>query len=323
MVGHGVGLLKEAVQLFVGAIAHGPQQDRHRQLALAIHLDRQDISLGRLELQPGTPVGDELGHAQLPSRDPILLDREVDARRADELADHHALCPVDDKGAVFGHQRKVAHKDVLGRPFVALFVPQGDPDVQGSGIGHVAVKAVLLCVLGFLKTIVQPKLLVDLLVQPGKVKLQVSIKALNRRDLVKELPQTLCPGTSRYDSNWTWIRCGSGRTSGIRAYDLRRSWLGIRFTPWQLARQRLVSLPGSESASAPEVGKGETARPVRQGQLLDSGIKIQLIKAHKTIRGRQKPQMNIIFTGLLLVKLQAGDEQTPRLLWWVRFRQRH
>ncbi len=143
-VGHVVRLGKELAQLLVGAKARGPQQDGDRQLALAVDLDADDVALGGLELEPGAPVGDQLGEAELAARKPVFLLGKVDAGRADELADDDALGAVDDKGAVGGHQGEIPHEDVLGGPLVVVAVPERDPDVERRGIGHVAVEALFL-----------------------------------------------------------------------------------------------------------------------------------------------------------------------------------
>ena len=88
------------------------QEHRHRHLPLAVDLDREQVLGGGLDLEPGAPVGDQLGAEEPPAADRVLGGGEVDARRAHELGDDHPLGAVDDEGPLLGHDREVAHVDV-------------------------------------------------------------------------------------------------------------------------------------------------------------------------------------------------------------------
>ena len=77
---------------------------------------------------------------------------EEDARRAVHLGDDHALGAVDDERAVLGHERNVAHIDVLfldvldrlGAGFlVHIEHDQAQRDLQRRGKGHGALLALL------------------------------------------------------------------------------------------------------------------------------------------------------------------------------------
>ena len=77
---------------------------------------------------------------------------EEDARRAVQLADNDPLGPVDDEGAVFGHQGDLAEIDLLFlnvadgfglRVPVCVENDQPDHDLQGRRIGHAFLDALL------------------------------------------------------------------------------------------------------------------------------------------------------------------------------------
>ena len=155
MIGVGVGVGEERQDLFVrpsldrlvlDAVVDGrqrAQQDRHRDRALAVELEGQVVALARLEFHPGAAVGDELGGRQPAPGEAVLGGFEVHARTADELGDDHTLGPVDDEGALLGHQREVAEEDVvLDR--VRHFRPgQQNRDVERRGEGQIALDAFL------------------------------------------------------------------------------------------------------------------------------------------------------------------------------------
>ncbi len=107
------GVLLGLAGIAVADGRHRAQQRRDRDLALAVDLDREDVTVARLELQPGAPVRDQLGGEERATRGRIVFGGVIDARRAHELADHHALGAVDDECALSRHEREIAHEDVL------------------------------------------------------------------------------------------------------------------------------------------------------------------------------------------------------------------
>ena len=91
------------------------EQRRHRQLALAVDADVDDVLGVELEVEPRAAIGDDPRGEQELARGVGLAAVMVEqhARRAVHLADDHALGAVDDERAVLRHQRHVAHVDVL------------------------------------------------------------------------------------------------------------------------------------------------------------------------------------------------------------------
>ncbi len=185
----GAFLNKRVVQT-VGDGGHGPQKERHRNRALAVEFDGQVIRLARLELHPCAAVGDELAHRQRAARGALLFDLEVSAGRANELADDDALRAVDDEGAGRGHEREVAHEDVLDDGLVDVAAIEHDAHVERRGVAHIALHALLDIVLGLAEPVAQVETL-DFGPLAGEEKLEVAIEAFNRRDLVKKLRQSL------------------------------------------------------------------------------------------------------------------------------------
>ena len=159
-----VDVREEGANVVVAGVADGAHQRGDRHLALAVDLDCEDVLARRLDLEPRAAVGDQLGREEQPAGGAVLAAREVDARRADQLRDDHALGAVDDERALAGHHREVAHEDLgfldLAGVLAGLDVQPG-VDAQRRGVRHVALAAVLLVVLGLAELVVEkPQLVV-------------------------------------------------------------------------------------------------------------------------------------------------------------------
>src|SRR5262249_61289742 len=103
---------------------------------------------------------------------------EIDAGRADTLAHHHALGAVDDEGALLRHEREIAHEDIFFLNLARLLLSEARLYIERSGIGRVALAALVLGVFGLTKGLL------------GDDELQLEIlvgEILDGRDLGKEL----------------------------------------------------------------------------------------------------------------------------------------
>ena len=140
------------------------QQRGHRQLALAVDADVDDVLGVELEVEPAAAVRDDPRGEQILARGVGLaaVMVEQDARRAVHLADDDALGAVDDEGAVHGHERHVAHVHVLLLDIddrlglgvgVDLEAGQAQRDAHRRGIGQPALAALVGVVLGRLELI--------------------------------------------------------------------------------------------------------------------------------------------------------------------------
>ena len=91
------------------------QQRGHRHLAAAVDAEEQEVLRVELEVQPRAAVGNHAGREQeLAGRVRLAaVVLEEHARRAVELRHDHALGAVDDERAVLGHERDLAHVDLL------------------------------------------------------------------------------------------------------------------------------------------------------------------------------------------------------------------
>jgi len=185
VVGVVVNLREKFQDLIIRAITDCAQQHGHRQLALAINLNRNDIAFGGLKLQPRTTVGDQLGVAQATVGSPIFLNGKINARRPNQLADNNALRAINNEGAVVGHQGEVTHEDVLRGYLTSLAVDEAGTNPQRRSIGHVSIPALGLGVLW----LTEPEAL-----RPGsrtKMQFQILVEADDRRDFLEQLLQTL------------------------------------------------------------------------------------------------------------------------------------
>ncbi len=149
-----VVLEEDAQHLLVG-VAQRTQQHRHRQLAAAVDAGEQRVLRIELEVQPGAAVGNHARGEQQLARAVRLAAVVVEehARRTMQLRDDDALGAVDDEGAGLGHERDLAHVDLLlldvldrllrGRA-VLVVDDQAHGDAQRRTVGHAAVAALAL-----------------------------------------------------------------------------------------------------------------------------------------------------------------------------------
>ena len=147
-----------------GVVVERQQQRRHRDLAATVDADMDQVLGIELEVQPRAAVRDDAGGEQVLARAVglALVVVEEDARRTVHLRDDHALGAVHDEGAVVGHERHVAHVDVLlldiadgARAGLLVDVPHDElqRDLQRGGIGDAALLAFLDVVLGLLELV--------------------------------------------------------------------------------------------------------------------------------------------------------------------------
>ena len=125
-------------------VAEGAQQHEQGQPALAGDAAAGGDVLGRLgfdvELDPLTAIGvDGAGEDGLG----VAPGLENDARRTDQLADHHALGAVDDEGSFVRHDGEIPHEDGLLLDLTGAGVHEPRPDEDRGGIGHVLFLALL------------------------------------------------------------------------------------------------------------------------------------------------------------------------------------
>ena len=148
---HDAGIVTEAVHdLAVRLEAQRTDQAGDGQLPVLIDADPEHLAGVGLVLQPCATVGDDGGGQQGQIGLEVDLLAVVDAGGADDLADHHTLGAVDDKGAGVGHQGEITHEDLLLLNFARLLVPQPHADLHGGGIRGVTGLALLHVILGLL-----------------------------------------------------------------------------------------------------------------------------------------------------------------------------
>ena len=151
LVGH---LLVEGVEDFLAGHAERIEQRRHRNFAPPIDARINDVLGVELDVEPGTAIGNDAGGEQQLARGMglALVVIEEHAGRAMHLRDDDALGAVDDEGAVVGHERNVAHVDillldVLDRLGAGLFVDiehdQAQRHLERRGVGHAALAALV------------------------------------------------------------------------------------------------------------------------------------------------------------------------------------
>ena len=145
--------VEELVQHLFVVVAQRAQQHADRQLAAAVDAGEQRVLRVELEVQPRAAVGDHAGGEQQLARAVGLAAVMVEehARRTVQLGDDDALGAVDDEGAVVGHERDLAHVDLLlldvldrlGRG-LAVVDHQAHGHTQRRAVGQAAIAAFAL-----------------------------------------------------------------------------------------------------------------------------------------------------------------------------------
>ena len=110
----GYGVI-EMVEDFLVIHAETIEQGRHRQLALAVDTDVDDVLGVEFEVEPRATIRNDARGEQIFARRVRLaaVMVEQNARRTVHLRYDNALCTVDEEGAVMRHERHVAHVHVL------------------------------------------------------------------------------------------------------------------------------------------------------------------------------------------------------------------
>ncbi len=155
----------EGVEDFLARHAQRIEQAGDRQLALAVDADVDDVLGVEFEVEPRAAIGDHArGEQELARRVGLAAVMvEQHTRRTVHLRHDDALGAVDEEGAVLGHERHVAHVNVLlldiehrtGVGFaVDLEDDQAQRDLHRRRIGDAALAAFLDVVLRRLEFVV-------------------------------------------------------------------------------------------------------------------------------------------------------------------------
>src|SRR5690606_23110303 len=135
------------------AEAEDTQQEGEGELAL-VHLHPEDARVVELDLDPGASLrhGDDAGRVALVAvrQD---LSREVDARRAVDLRDDHAVRAVDDEAAVLRHEWQVTEEDLVFLDEAGVLVDELKLREQASVVGEVLLPAFVRAVLRVLQAV--------------------------------------------------------------------------------------------------------------------------------------------------------------------------
>ena len=130
------------------------KQRRHRDLAAPIDARIDDVLGVELDVEPRAAIGDDAGGEQKLARRMALalVVIEEHARAAMHLRDDDAFGAIDNEGAVYGHERHVAHVhilllDVLDRLGLGLGIDvehdEAQRHLERRGIGHAALAALI------------------------------------------------------------------------------------------------------------------------------------------------------------------------------------
>ena len=168
---------EELLDLLIGGQAQRTQQRGDRQLAVLIDADIVHIGGIRLILQPCAAVGVHGGGKQVLAGT-VLAGAIENTGRTDQLRDDRTLCTVGDEGTGVGHEREVAHEDLLLLHLAGLLVEQTGRDVQGCRIRGIPLFTFFNRIFGVL---VQPII--------NELQHQVAGVVLDRGNVVENLVQ--------------------------------------------------------------------------------------------------------------------------------------
>ena len=168
--------------------AHGLDKPGDRELAVLVYADIEHVVCVGLILKPGTVVRDNGGGVGV---DHGLVGSlvKVHTGGTDDLGDDDTLGAVDDKGTAVGHERKVAHENLLLLDLLGFPVAEADLHLERSGVCGVPCLALLLIVFRLLVHGVVDKAKLQI---PGVVSDGVHVfKDLSQARLQKPLVGTL------------------------------------------------------------------------------------------------------------------------------------
>ena len=156
--------------------AQGPQDHGDGKLPGPVDPDPQHVVAVRLVFQPGAPVRDNLGGIE---RLAGLVQGhvEIDAGRADQLADDDALRAVNNEGSMLGHQGEVAHKNVGFLDFTGFTVFQAYKNLQRSRVGQIPLAAARHGILRLIQAVVH------------KLQNEIPIIVSNGRNVAQDLAE--------------------------------------------------------------------------------------------------------------------------------------
>ncbi len=137
----------------IRAVAQCTEQHRQGQLPGTVNTHPQHVVGVGFVLQPGAPVGNDLGRIQRLAG-LVQCAVKIDAGRTNQLRHDDALTAVNDKGAMVGHQREIAHEHIRFFNFTGFPVLQADKDLQRCGVGLVTFTAFLQRILRLLQCII-------------------------------------------------------------------------------------------------------------------------------------------------------------------------
>ena len=129
-------------------------------------------------LQPGAAVGVHGGGVQLLAG-LVVAGAEVNAGATNQLADDDTLRTVVDEGTRVGHEREIAHEDLLLLYLAGLLVQQPGGNAQGRRVGSVAFLALFDGVFGLSQMIIH------------EFQSQIAGEVLNGGNVAENLFQTL------------------------------------------------------------------------------------------------------------------------------------
>ncbi len=146
----------------LGVHAEGLEQRGHRDLAATVDAGKDDVLGVEFEVEPRAAIGNDAAGEQQLARGMglALVVVEEHARRTVHLGDDDALGAVDDESTVHGHERHVAHVDVLlldvldgaGAGFLVHFEDdQAQRHLERRREGHVALPALVDVILRLLE----------------------------------------------------------------------------------------------------------------------------------------------------------------------------
>ena len=176
---HPIVIAKEIQDFLVRAQAQAADEHGDGDFAVFINAHVEHVVDVVLILQPGAPVGDDGGGKQLLAGT-VVIHLIVHAGGTHQRGDNDALGAVDDKGAAFGHQGEIAHKDLGLLNLASFLVQQARSHPEGGSVSGIPLLAFGHAVIG---------LVVKLVIH--KIEHQVVVEVCNARDIVKDLFQAL------------------------------------------------------------------------------------------------------------------------------------
>ncbi len=146
-------MIKKVQNIIIGRITKSTNQYGHWHFTVSIDTDRKRSARIRFQFNPGTTVWNELCGINFLTESIFFL-LVVHARRTNQLRYDDTFSTIDNECACIGHNREIAHEQIMFLEFASFFIFQTNLNVQRCRIIDILCFALFNIVLAFAEVII-------------------------------------------------------------------------------------------------------------------------------------------------------------------------